>query len=186
MADESVATGNRMTYSEFSRLPEQPGLQLIDGMLVREPSPGTSHQEVTVRLTVKLYLHVDARGLGKVFAAPLDVILEDEHVLQPDVMFISKERLHIIADFGALGAPDLIVEVLSPSTGRYDLGRKRQLCFQHGARELWIVDVDEATVTQHVRGECDWVATRLTRDDTLRSHVLPGFQSQLSEFFQVW
>lgn len=185
MLDEWVDVGRRMTYREFAQLPEQYGLQLIDGILVREPSPRRSHQSVVVLLTVKLYLHAENQGLGSVLTS-FDIILANDQVLQPDVMFIAKERRHIIAEHGVLGAPDLVVEVLSPSTRRYDVGRKQELYFEHGVRELWIADVNEAAITQHVRSEGNRVAKRLAGNDILCSNALPGFEVRLAELFSAY
>jgi Uma2 family endonuclease len=99
--------------------------------------------------------------------------------LRPDILFIAKDRLHIIADHAVLGAPDLVVEVLSPSTRHFDLGRKRDVCFAKGVRELWIADIEETTLLHHAQEAGGWRITRLGRQDTLCSHVLPGFEVSL-------
>src|SRR5690606_20695167 len=93
-------TGRRMTYSEFSRLPEQPGLQLIDGFVVREPSPRYGHQEIVGRLYARLLGYVDERQLGAVIVAPFDVVLADDQVLQPDILFVAEERRSLIKETG--------------------------------------------------------------------------------------
>lgn len=166
----------RMTFQEFSKLPEQAGLQLIDGFLVKEPSPRYGHQAIIGLLHLKIAPYVNEQGLGRVILAPFDVVLADDQVLQPDIMFVAAERLHFIKDNGLFGAPDLAVEVLSPSSRRYDTGRKRELYFEYGCGELWIIDPDELTVVLSVRGEKGWQDTLLTRDDVLVSPALGGFR----------
>lgn len=88
----------RMTLAEFRQLPEQPGLQLIDGLVVKEPSPRYAHQAVIGRLHLEMTPYVDAQGLGRVVLAPCDVVLADDQRLRPDIMFVAAERLHVIEE----------------------------------------------------------------------------------------
>lgn len=169
----------RMTYEEFRKLPEQPGLQLIDGLLVKEPSPRYGHQAIIGRLHLEMAPYVNKRRLGRVILAPFDVVLADDQVLQPDIMFVAEGRLDLIKENGVFGAPDLVVEVLSPSSRRYDKGRKRELYFEYGCSEMWTVDPDESTLILSVRGEGGWKDTLLTGDDVLVSPALKGFRLHL-------
>src|SRR5690606_3561565 len=123
--DLSISGQRRMTYEEFGKLPEQAGLQLIDGFLVKEPSPRYGHQAIIGELYLQMALHVNRWRLGKVILAPFDVVLADDQVLQPDIMFVTKERMHLIKENGLFGAPDLALEVLSPASRHIDTGRKR-------------------------------------------------------------
>lgn len=176
---EQMAGQQRMTFQEFSQLPEEPGLQLIDGLLVKEPSPRYGHQAVIGRLHLEIAPYVNERGLGRVILAPFDVVLANDQVLQPDIMFVADERLELLQETGLFGAPDLVVEVLSPSSRRYDEGRKRELYFDYGCSEMWTVDPDELTLILSMRGESGWKDTLLTRDDVLVSPTLKGFQLHL-------
>lgn len=169
----------RMTYEEFSKLPEQPGLQLIDGLLVKEPSPRYGHQAIIGQLYLEMAPYVSERRLGRVILAPFDVVLADDQVLQPDIMYVAEARRDLIRENGVFGAPDLVVEVLSPTSRRYDKGRKRELYFQHGCGEMWTVDPDELTLSLSVRGESGWKDTLLTRRDVLVSPTLGGFRLDL-------
>lgn len=178
----SEASSQRMTYAEFATLPEQRGLQLIDGLLVQEPSASDRHQGCAVFLTTRLQTHVEAHRIGKVRAS-LDVTLTEEVVLQPDVLFLSSRRRHVSQPHGLSAAPDLAVEILSPSTRRYDLGRKRDLYFQHGCAELWIVDLDAEVMIQHVRGPRGWEERELTRGDVLTSTAVAGFTLDVASVF---
>lgn len=104
------------------------------------PSPSVIHQDVVARIWQILHVHAAERGLGKAFLAPLDVVLSDTNVLQPDVIFVAKERSHIIKENCIAGAPDLVVEVLSKSTVERDKATKRGLYQRFGVKECWIVD----------------------------------------------
>lgn len=179
--DLSISGQRRMTYEEFGKLPEQAGLQLIDGFLVKEPSPRYGHQAIIGELYLQMALHVNRWRLGKVILAPFDVVLADDQVLQPDIMFVTKERMHLIKENGLFGAPDLALEVLSPASRHFDTGRKRELYLQHGCLELWIIDPDKLTVTQSVRNEGRWEENTLTRDDFLVSVAIEGFSLRVSE-----
>jgi Uma2 family endonuclease len=173
----------KMTCEEFCLLPEQPGLQLIDGVVVREPSPSYSHQACVGTLYLLLCNHAFPGGLGQVVLAPFDVFLADDTVLQPDLLYVSQARAHLIKESGLFGAPDLAVEVLSPSTQEIDRGRKRDLYLQHGCQELWLVDLEAQTVTWHVNDGMKWRVKMLGNEATLISQVLPDLQIPLADFF---
>jgi len=175
-ASDRVAGERRMTLEEFNALPEQPGLQLIDGLVVKEPSPRYGHQAVVGQLFLRMATYVNERRIGRVILAPFDVVLANHQVLQPDIMFVSNQRLHLLRENGLFGAPDLVVEVLSASSRLYDEGRKRELYFEHGCLEMWIVDPDDLTVVLSVRGETGWEDRHLTRQDVIVSPTLGDFQ----------
>lgn len=176
----SDAPKRRMTYAEFSELPEQRGLQLIDAWLVCEPSASTEHQDCALALGGELRAYVRRHKLGRVFAA-LDVVLAEDQVLQPDVMFVRSERLSIIQHQGLTASPDLSVEILSPSTRRYDLGRKRELYLRYGCAELWIIDLQDRALLQHLPGRSGWKMARLSWNDVVIATAVPGFRLKLAE-----
>lgn len=173
----------KMTCEEFCLLPEQPGLQLIDGVVVREPSPSYSHQACVGTLYLLLCNHAFPGGLGQVVLAPFDVFLADDTVLQPDLLYVSQARAHLIKESGLFGAPDLAVEVLSPSTQTIDQGRKRDLYLEHGCQELWLVDPKTRMVTWHVNDGQQWRVKTLGNEATLVSRVLPGLRASLADLF---
>ena len=117
------------------------------------------------------------------FFAPLDVILSNFDVVQPDLIFVSNARAHIIQDY-IRGAPDLLVEILSPSTERRDRVVKRNLYARHGVGEYWLVDPYAKTITVLILG-ADGYDTRAVygEGDTLASPTLPGFALDISLIF---
>ena len=133
-------TKTRMTAAEFLALPEtnQP-TELIEGEMMMAPSPVPQHQDVITDVTVILKRMTKTLG-GKVFVAPLDVYLDDNHVVQPDLMWVAEGGQCKITDTHLEGVPDLVVEVLSPGTARRDKTVKFRLYQQHGAREYWMID----------------------------------------------
>ena len=134
-------THQHMTADEFAALPEGPPyFQLVEGELYFMATLTGLHQDIVLNIAFWIKAHLRAHpGLGKVRVAPSDVRFDDSNVFEPDVYFVSRERSHILTIPGASGAPDLIVEVLSPSTVRLDREKKRRLYFHFGVREIWFV-----------------------------------------------
>lgn len=130
----------RTMMDVFKNLPEGTRIQLIENNLIMSPSPKDRHQEVLEELTFHLTTHVRRKRLGKVRFAPYDVYLDRKNAYQPDLIFISNENLHKIQENGLHGAPDLVIEVLSPGTGKYDKGKKKTVYERCGVKEYWIVD----------------------------------------------
>lgn len=135
-----MARDIKFTYEHYCQLPEGDRYELIEGELLLTPSPTVRHQRVAATMQEALRTFVKANDLGSVFYAPLDVVLSDENVVQPDILFISKERDNIIKEENIQGPPDLVVEIISPSTAERDRSLKKALYGKFGVREYWIVD----------------------------------------------
>lgn len=135
------------TYSDYAALPDDgPRYELIDGVLYMAPAPNTSHQGTSARFVTFLMTHIEFAGLGRVFAAPTDVELAPDTVVQPDVIVVLNANLGIITPSRIVGAPDLVVEVASPSTAGYDRREKQDAYARAGVREYWVVDPNAQTV----------------------------------------
>ena len=104
----------KLTYEDYKNTPEGERYELLDGVLVRLVTPPIIHQRALIDLGSSMALFVEESELGEVFPIPTDVVLSDTIVVQPDLLFISKERAHIITEQNIQGAPDLVVEILSP------------------------------------------------------------------------
>ena len=127
-----------MTAEEFFKLSETNlPTQLIDGEIIMSPAATPLHQDIV--LNTAILLRALGQG-GKVYVAPIDVYLDNMNVFQPEVVWIAADSQCVIADKRLLGAPDVIVEVLSPSTAKIDKTKKFRLYQQHGVREYWIAD----------------------------------------------
>lgn len=136
----------RITYQDYLKLQGEQRYEVLEGELTMVPAPGAPHQVVLANLNDTLRAFVKLHNLGMVLFAPLDVILAEDSIVQPDLLFIRKDRLAILKTEGVRGAPDLVVEVLSPSTAHHDRGVKRSLYGRHGVQEYWLVDPQEQTV----------------------------------------
>lgn len=158
--------------------------ELAYGVLREPPAPFFSHQAIVLRVARILGDHVEPRGRGRVAVAPLDVILDVDNglIVQPDVLFVSHERLSIIHD-QVWGAPDLVVEVLSRATAARDRDEKLGWYRQYGVRECWLVDLlHEEVVIVDLAGP--GVTRRPARGTaTIRSTVLPDLQIAAAAIF---
>jgi len=134
------------TLRDLEALPEGTLAQLIDGEIITSPAPNLQHQRLVLVLASRLMGFVAEGDLGSVFVAPVDVRLRASQSVQPDVVFVARERSSLLGGQAIEGAPDLVVEVLSPSTAYYDLTKKRDLYASAGVLEYWIVDPERRTV----------------------------------------
>lgn len=174
----------KLTYADYCNTPDDERYELLDGDLVMTPAPREAHQRVLMNLSYLLFQAVKETNAGRVYAAPFDVVLSDTDVVQPDLLFISNEREYIITEENVQGAPDLVVEILSPSTADRDLAIKRDLYARHGVREYWIVDTDARTVTVLVRDAERYTELGVCGENqTLASPTLKGFTIDPSEIF---
>jgi Uma2 family endonuclease len=125
------------------------------------------------------------RPVGKLYAAPFDVYLDEINALQPDLVFVSKKQEAILTERGAEGAPDLVVEILSPKTAHLDKRAKRHVYARSGVRELWLVDPDTRTILVYALDQDAEQPARIYRGrEVLTSNCFPGLRIHLREVFQ--
>ena len=171
-----------MTTWEYleSRETNQPR-ELRYGIVREPPAPFFSHQQVVIKIVRLLADYVESAKLGVIGLAPLDVILDADRALivQPDVLFVSADRLSII-DKQVWGGPDLVVEVLSRRTAEHDRVRKLGWYRQYGVRECWLVDPPGERVTVVDFTGATPETRAFTRPETLQSSVLPDFHPPAS------
>ena len=175
----------KFTYEDYRTAPSDRRYELVDGDLVIVPVPSLRHQAVQVRLGERLARFVRENSLGMLFFAPCDVVLSDTDVVQPDLLFVSGDRAHLLSSGeNVRGAPDLVVEILSPATAERDRGYKRALYAKHGVAEYWLVDPSAETVWIHrLHGHALVIAQTSGREQTLRSPLLPGCALNLDDVF---
>lgn len=142
----AIPKKKKYTYEDYAKLPEGTPYQLIGGELIMTPTPTPYHQIVSRKIVSLLVQHVEKNDLGEVLYSPIDVYLTEEDTFQPDIIFISKERFNIIGETKIESAPDLIIELLSPVTAYYDLGRKYEVYEKSGVREYWIVHPERKSI----------------------------------------
>ena len=180
----ALRTKTKFTYEDYKNTPEDERYELIDGELILAAAPKEAHQRTDMKLGWRFGSHVETNDLGAVYSAPFDVYLSETIVVQPDLLFISKDRLDIITEANVQGAPDLVVEILSPSTASVDWNRKRELYAEYGVKEYWIVAPEVRLVWLLLPrdGALD-VAGVYGGDQTVASTVLEGFSVNLNDIF---
>ncbi|HHV75629.1 MAG TPA: Uma2 family endonuclease [Thermoanaerobacterium sp.] len=180
----SIPEHLKFTYEDYLLLPEDRRYEIIGGDLFMTPSPKRAHQQINRNLTTILWSYVKAHGLGEVYEAPFDVLFSRHDVVQPDVLFVSRENLSIVGEYNIQGAPDLIIEILSPSTAERDLDLKKKLYARHAVKEYWIVDPDARKVTVYLWKDNDYVKTGVYgEEDSWQPHLLTGLTIKGKEVF---
>jgi Uma2 family endonuclease len=178
----------RLTYEEFLELPEtNKRYDVIDGeLLYMSPGPNPKHQRSVLSLSLKLAPVVKERNLGELFIAPLDVLIRRSplRTRQPDLLFISRDRLNLIGEQMIEGSPDLVVEILSPSNTRSDLVDKLADYWSIGVQECWLVSIEARTVEVLGYAPSAFLRSGLFGlGDLIRSEVLPNLLVKVDE---IW
>ncbi|MBE0479245.1 Uma2 family endonuclease [Candidatus Aerophobetes bacterium] len=173
------------TYEDYVKIPEDRVThQIIGGKLFMTPAPSSYHQKVSRNLEFAIWSYVKENNLGEVFDAPIDVVFSSVNVVQPDIVFISKDRLKILEERGIFGAPDLVVEIISPGTSELDVKLKKQLYQRFGVREYWIVYPEEKKVEVFkLKGGSFKGEGTFLKEDTLAPELFPGLKINLNEIF---
>jgi len=185
-----AAIAKKMTYSAFRNMEIPDGdtsiYELINGQIVRRASPNSPHQILSEKLTRRLGNFVEEKNSGQILHAPLDVILDEKNVPQPDIFFVSKKRRHIVdPDNGVMGAPDLIIEIISPGTARYDRGDKEDLYERFGVKEYWIADPKYQSIEVYaLKNDRYKLVGFATKEEKITSSVLKDLELDLSELFE--
>ena len=158
---EGLDTNVKLTYREYCRISDDGKRhEIIDGAHYVNPAPETAHQAISGRMYVQLYAQIAEPELGQVYYAPTDLQLSDHDIVQPDLIVILNERQGIITQKKIDGVPDMVVEILSPSTRQLDLGPKLRLYRRAGVPEYWIVDPDARIVEQHLLRDGEFTVFR--------------------------
>src|SRR5438094_7241370 len=180
-----MVIGTRFTHADLLVMPDDgKRREIVDGEWFVTPSPLSKHQLIVSRIAAALFLYLNAHPIGKLFTAPLDVIFGDYDVLEPDLLFVLNEHRGIIQDW-VRGAPDLVIEVLSPSTARQDRGPKLKAYARFGVPECWIVDPDQQAVEVYrLTRQVYELAQTLRDQESVTSPLLPGFALAVGELFQ--
>jgi Uma2 family endonuclease len=168
--------------ADYLALPEQPRCELLYGRLPVTPSPSIRHQRV-VRQVFGFLLDFSNRAGGEVFVSPLDVRLADHSIVQPDLIYVSSKRAGILGR-RVEGAPDLVVEILSPATARRDVGEKLRLYAESGVAEYWIIDPELETF-EFLENTQAGFRLRLPEGAVYRSTIVSGLELDLEAFWRA-
>lgn len=175
-----------LTYEDLCAMPEDGRrYEILEGELCVTPAPTITHQRISRNLEFLLHRHVTEHNLGEVLDAPVDVLLDRTTVVEPDLLFVARARRAVIAERGVEGPPDLVVEILSPSTALRDRGAKQQLYARYGVAHYWCVDPAARSLTEWVlEPQSSYVArgTHIAPAD-FTSALFPGLTIALAQVF---
>ena len=188
-------TPDRYTYKDYLLIDDDKRYEVMKGELIMVPAPFTIHQRVLIRLSVIFSNFIKEKKPGEVLVAPTDVVLSEDIVVQPDILFISKERLDIIKEAAIMGIPDLIVEIISPSSASYDTVEKRDIYEEYGVKEYWLVFPQEKAIEvltlegglyrEFCKGRKTGLPVRgRTQTGVVRSKIIVGLEVDLKEVFE--
>ena len=175
-----------LTYDDYAKLtpPDSGNYELLNGKIIYMPTPSAIHQTISMNLSIHLGIHVKRHQLGKVLAAPMDTIFTKYDTLQPDLLFVSKDREHIIKKV-VDGVPELVVEIKSPSNSNAEMSYKKYVYESTGVREYWYISPEKQTLTQYENIDGELIRLQvLTIGDTLKSFVIEGFTIALKDIFE--
>ncbi len=174
----------KWTYEDYYKLEDDKRYEVIEGELVEMSAPTTIHQRIVKRIAWVLDRFVEEKGLGEVFISPVDVVLSDENILQPDVVFVSKDN-DIVQEKAIFGSPDLVVEVISPSSLKRDTEDKKRLYARFGVKELWLIFPGERAVEVFSLKDKEYeVCSFGYEGGKVKSCLLKDFELNLEELFK--
>lgn len=176
-----------LTYQDYLTFPDGDGIkkEIIEGELFMSPAPALEHQIISKELFLILNNFIRKNFLGEVFYAPCDVILSNINVMQPDILFISTDNFQILTELNIKGAPDLIVEIISPSSRDIDRIYKKSVYQKYGVKEYWLVDPNEETVEIWVLKNKNFqLACRASKEQKIESQLLKGLKIDLHLIFK--
>ena len=171
------------TVEDYMMIDDGNKYELIGGKLILLPRPRYKHQKIAGRILTKFENFLEQNPFGDV-VQEVDIHL-GENVVAPDLLFVAKDRFGIIGELNIQGAPDLVIEILSPSNAAHDRKKKSKIYFTNGVKEYWIADPDQKLVDVFIAGENQWRwAGVFDQEDILTTALLPGLEIKLSEIFK--
>lgn len=185
--EKKIPQPKLLTYDDYVKLtpPDSGNYELLNGQIYFMASPKPSHQRISSRLNVFLGNFIILNNLGELFAAPMDVVFTEHDTFQPDLLFITKERLNIIGENKIEGSPNLVVEILSPSNDSSEMSYKKHIYEITGVQEYWLINVEKQTLKlyKQVDNELRWQRD-IQKNDVLQSETIKGFELELSKIFE--
>lgn len=174
-----------LTYEDYLRLPDDGRrYEILEGVLHVTPSPTTIHQRILRKLLSVLDVFVSENNRGEVFVAPLDIVFSNVSVVQPDLIYVSEARRDIITDKNIAGAPDLVVEIASPSTAGVDKVTKAQVYARYGVPYFWVVDPQQKTLEEYRLERGIYMLMRCWEEHgVFTPELFPGLKVNLKE---IW
>jgi Uma2 family endonuclease len=184
-----VAEIKQLSIKEFRQLEfdenDNAYYELINGIIMKKSAPTPQHQNISMSLSLTLGSFIKSKKLGKLFAAPVDLFLDDRNAVQPDLVFVANDNQRIVTNDGIVGIPDLIVEIISPSSVMRDRVDKKNLYEKLNVKEYWIIDpaYQDIEVYTILNGRYELLSGITMLEGSLKSNILDGVSIDLKELF---
>lgn len=176
----------KMTYAEYLKIDDNKRYEILEGELKMVPAPSTEHQSVSRNIGFLMWDFVKEKGLGVVFCAPIDVVLDDDLVLQPDIVYIKEENKNIIDQNAIKGIPDLVVEIVSPSSTFCDTVEKKEIYRKYGVMEYWLVFPDEKVIELFYLEKGEYIEfCRSKKRGVVQSRILMRLKIDAEDAFET-
>lgn len=175
----------QFTYSDYKDFPEDgKRYEILEGRLLMVPSPFTPHQRVSFELSLQLGLHIKRKDMGVIFCAPYDVVLSEVTVVQPDIIYVSKENSKIITEENIKGVPDLVIEIVSKTSKKNDETTKKMIYAQSNIKEYWIVYPESKELKVYAEPEKGYFLWKsFSKEDLLSTPTFPDLNLTLNDIF---
>lgn len=176
----------RFSYKDYVKLPDDgKRYEILNGDLKMSPLPITYHQEVVSNVFYELIFFIKKEESGRIFIAPYDVVLDEFNIVQPDIIYVSKENNNIITEKNIKGSPDLVIEILSPSSAYVDLVEKKEIYEKFKISEYWIIDPQKQWLEIFsLKGSKYTSSVKIDRKGKIKSSTLNKFNIDISRFFE--
>ncbi len=181
----SITDKRKITYADYLKIDDNNRYEIFHGELRIVPALLPDHQGVSMNLGALLWSWVKRKRLGRVFNAPTDVIFDDDEIFQPDIIFIRNENKSIIGRNAIQGTPDLIVEIISPSSSFYDTVEKKEIYRKYGVKEYWLVFPDEKAIEILTLEKGSYSEfCRSKKEGIMKSRIIEGLEIDLKDIFE--
>ena len=181
----SITDRKKITYADYLKIDDNNRYEIYNGELLMVPAPLTDHQEISRNIGFLIWSFVKQKGGGNVFNAPVDVVFDDDEVFQPDIVFIKSENQHIIGKSAIKGIPDLIVEIVSPSSTFYDTVEKKEVYGKYGVKEYWIIFPDEKVIEVFTLEKGEYTEfCKSKKEGIVKSKILEGLEIDSKDVFE--
>ena len=181
----SITDRKKITYADYLKIDDNNRYEIFNGELCMVPAPSTNHQSVSRNLEFLIWNFVKQKGLGNVFDAPIDIVFDDDEVFQPDIVFIKSENQSIIGKNAIQGVPDLIVEIVSPSSTFYDTIEKKDIYRKYGVKEYWIIFPDEKVIEVLSLEKGEYLEfCKSKKEGIVKSKILEGLEINSKDVFE--
>jgi Uma2 family endonuclease len=182
----TITEYKKMTYADYLKIDDNNRYEILEGELKIVPAPTTEHQSISRNIEFLIWDFVKEKGLGVVFDAPIDVRLDDDIVLQPDIVFIKEENRSIIEKKAIKGTPNLVIEIVSPSSTFCDTVEKKEIYRRYGVMEYWLVFPDEKVIEVFCLEKEEYIEhCRAKKSDVVQSRILTGLKIETKDAFGI-